>query len=313
MIPLIIDTDPGHDDALAILLASAFPEVFRILAITTVGGNQTIEKVTRNALSVVEFLRLKVPVARGASGPLLGKLLTSAQGHGESGMDGPQLPEPKTGVVAEGAVALMARLVSQSPEPVTLVAIGPLTNVALLVSAFPELKPNIKQISLMGGALAVGNATATAEFNILVDPEAAQIVFLSGIPIVMSGLDVTHKAYMTDGEIERLHKGGKASVLAGELLDFYAKAGKTFGFVNSALHDPCAVACLIDPELFQSRQCHVEVETRGALTRGMTVADLRPLPEGRANVKVLTDVNRESFLALMGEALRRWDAALATA
>jgi len=307
-LPLIIDCDPGHDDALAIFLAAAFPEKLKVPGITTVGGNQELAKTTVNALKIVELIGLEAPVAAGAEGPLTRKLETGGFAHGESGMDGPALPEPKRAPDGRHAAEFMAHLIRSSPEPMAIAALGPLTNIALLFSAFPDVKRRIACVSLMGGGISRGNMTAAAEFNIRVDPEAARIVFRSGVPLVMSGLDVTEKALIFDNEIASLRHRGKVSRVAAELLDFYSARGRElFGMTGCALHDPCAVAWLLRPELFRSEMLHVDVETAGELTRGMTVADRRIRPAEPPNVRVLTDVDREALIGLLEEALRILD------
>lgn len=308
--PIIIDCDPGHDDAIAILLALAHSEQLDLRGITTVGGNQILDKITDNALKVLSFVNADIPVAKGAEGPLFGKLVTGAEAHGESGMDGPLLPASKFRPVQQGAVEFMLDIIRSSEEKITLVPMAPLTNIALLITAYPEIKERIEQISLMGGGIAYGNVTSTAEFNIYVDPEAAKIVFESGIPITMSGLDVTNRAAIYDEEIAQLKERGPVSNMVGELLDFYSIYGKKMGYSGSALHDPCAVAWLLHPELFQSRELYVTVETEGKLTRGMTVADQRTNPAAPANVKVLVDVDREAFLRLIFDALAKLDGEL---
>lgn len=305
--PIIIDCDPGHDDAIAIMLAYAHRDVLDIRGITTVGGNQTLEKITDNALRILQFIRADIFVAKGATGPLLGKLVTGEEAHGESGMDGPELPPAIAHPIDQGAVEFMLELIRSSAEKITLVPLGPLTNIALLLTAYPEVKEKIEMISLMGGGISYGNVTSTAEFNIYVDPEAAKIVYESGIPMTMSGLDVTDKAAIFEDEIEALKQRGPASVLVGELLDFYSIYGKKMGYIGNALHDPCAVAWLLQPELFQSRHLHVTVETEGKLTRGMTVADRRKKPESVPNVEVLVDVDRDAFIKLLFDALARLD------
>lgn len=311
--PIIIDCDPGHDDAIAILLALAHPEELEIRGITTVGGNQILDKITDNALKVLSFVDADIPVAKGAKGPLFGKLVTGEEAHGESGMDGPVLPASKFKPVEQGAVEFMLEIIRASEEPITLVPMAPLTNIALLITAYPEVKDQIKEISLMGGGLAYGNVTSTAEFNIFVDPEAARIVYESGIPIVMSGLDVTDKAAIFEEEILELKQKGPVSVMVGELLDFYSIYGKKMGYVGNALHDPCAVAWLVHPELFQSEHLYVTVETEGKLTRGMTVADRRKKPDRQPNVQVLTGVDREAFMKLLFDSLERLDRKLIAA
>lgn len=311
--PIIIDCDPGHDDAIAILLALAHPGELEIRGITTVGGNQILDKITDNALKVLSFVNADIPVAKGAKGPLFGKLVTGEEAHGESGMDGPVLPASKFKPVDQGAVEFMLEIIRASEEKITLVPMAPLTNIALLITAYPEVKDKIKEISLMGGGLAYGNVTSTAEFNIFVDPEAARIVYESGIPIVMSGLDVTDKAAIFEEEILELKQKGPVSVMVGELLDFYSIYGKKMGYVGNALHDPCAVAWLLHPELFQSEHLYVTVETEGKLTRGMTVADRRKKPDRQPNVQVLTGVDREAFMKLLFDSLERLDRGLLAA
>jgi pyrimidine-specific ribonucleoside hydrolase len=304
LIPLLIDCDPGHDDALAIFLAAAFPEKLGILGITTVAGNQVLEKTTINARKIVELIGLNVPVAAGAAGPLARELATGGFAHGETGMDGPELPEPAKACDGRHAAEFMASRIRSSPEPVAIVALGPLTNIALLLSVYPDVKERIACISLMGGAIALGNMTAAAEFNIYVDPEAARIVFRSGVPLVMSGLDVTEKALIFDSEIESLRHRGKVSRVAWKLLEYYSVYGReTLGMAGSALHDPCAVAWLLRPDLFESEMLHVDVETAGELTRGMTLADRRVRPEKPPNVRVLMNVDRKAFINLLMEAL----------
>ncbi|MEK4262591.1 nucleoside hydrolase [Paenibacillus sp. FSL R7-0163] len=305
--PIIIDCDPGHDDAIAILLAIANSEKLDLRGITTVGGNQILDKITENALKVISFVNADIPVAKGAAGPLFGKLVTGEEAHGESGMDGPLLPPSKFRPVEQGAVEFMLDIIRSSEEKITLVPMAPLTNIALLITAYPEIKDRIEKISLMGGGISYGNVTSTAEFNIYVDPEAARIVFESGIPITMSGLDVTDKAAIFEDEILALKERGPVSTMVGELLDFYSIYGKKMGYVGSALHDPCAVAWLLHPELFESEHLYVTVETEGKLTRGMTVADRRKKTDRPANVQVLVGVDREAFMRLIFDSLEKLD------
>ncbi|MEK3984927.1 nucleoside hydrolase [Paenibacillus sp. FSL K6-3166] len=311
--PIIIDCDPGHDDAIAILLAIANSEKLDLRGITTVGGNQILDKITENALKVISFVNADIPVAKGAAGPLFGKLVTGEEAHGESGMDGPLLPPSKFRPVEEGAVEFMLNIIRSSEEKITLVPMAPLTNIALLITAYPEIKERIEKISLMGGGISYGNVTSTAEFNIYVDPEAARIVFESGIPITMSGLDVTDKAAIFEDEIAALKERGPVSTMVGELLDFYSIFGKKMGYVGSALHDPCAVAWLLHPELFESEHLYVTVETEGKLTRGMTVADKRKKTDRPANVEVLVGVDREAFMKLIFDSLEKLDQELLAA
>ena len=219
--PILLDCDPGHDDAIALLLALASPEL-ELLGVTTVAGNQTLEKTTANALRVLEFVgRGDVPVAAGADRPLARELFVAAYVHGESGLDGPALPEPQGAPLDQHAVDFLAERILGCERPVTLVPVGPLTNVALLLARYPEAAENVERIVLMGGAIAEGNVTPAAEFNIYVDPEAAWRVFRSGLPVTMIGLDVTHQALMTDAHAERLRASGPAGRMVAELYDFF--------------------------------------------------------------------------------------------
>ena len=226
---IIIDCDPGHDDAIAILMAIANSDKLKIKGITTVGGNQFLDKITDNVLKLLSYIGEDIKVAKGAEGPLLRELTVAPEAHGDSGMDGPILPESKFKAVEINAVEFMLDIIRSSEEKITLVPIAPLTNIALLLTAYPEVKSKIEMICLMGGSIEEGNVTPTAEFNIFVDPEAAKIVFNSGIPIIMSGLNFTNRVSIYDNEISELKKGGKASVLVGELLDFYSIHSKRFG------------------------------------------------------------------------------------
>jgi pyrimidine-specific ribonucleoside hydrolase len=303
-----MDCDPGHDDAIALVLAHASPEI-EILAVTTSAGNQTIEKTTLNARKILSFLGSSVPVARGASRPLFRDLIIAPQVHGESGLDGPSLPEPKLPESPLSAVELAAKTIRESARPVTLVPTGALTNVAALFMACPDVKSNIARISLMGGSAIGGNWTPAAEFNILVDPEAAHIVFNAGIPVTMSGLDVTHKALVTRADTERFRSiGRRCSTMVAELMDFFVKFHEsTFDFAGSPLHDPCAVAVLVDPSIFMTRKAHIDVERRGSKTVGATVVDFSGSTRGPMNVDVVMDLDRKRFIELLEAALRRLD------
>lgn len=307
-IPVIMDCDPGHDDAIALILAHSSPRL-EILAVTTSAGNQTIDKTTLNARKVLSFVGCAAPVARGASRPLFRELITAAAVHGESGLDGPALPEPTLPESPLSAVELAAKAIRGCDRPVTLIPTGALTNVAALLLAYPELKSRISRISLMGGSAIGGNWTPAAEFNILVDPEAAHIVFNAGIPVTMCGLDVTHKALVTKADTERFRAiGGRVSTMVAELLDFFVKFhDANFDFEGSPLHDPCAVAWLLDPSIFDSRKAHIDVECHGRLTVGATVADFSGLTGGAMNVDVVMGLDRERFIDLLDAALRRLD------
>ena len=305
-LPIILDCDPGHDDAIAIVLALASPEL-DVKAITSSAGNQTPEKTLRNVLRMLTLLqRQDIPVAGGARKPLMRELIIADNVHGESGLDGPALPEPDFAPQNCTAVELMAKTLRESPQPVTIVATGPQTNVALLLNGHPELHNKIARIVMMGGAMVLGNWQPAAEFNIYVDPEAAEIVFQSGIPVVMAGLDVTHRAQIHDMDIERFRQVGNpvATVVAG-LLDFFMEYHKDakWGFTGAPLHDPCTIAWLLKPELFTCAERWVGVETQGKYTQGMTVVDYYFLTGKQPNTTVLLDVDREGFVDLLAERL----------
>ena len=305
-LPIILDCDPGHDDAIAIVLALASPEL-DVKAITSSAGNQTPEKTLRNVLRMLTLLqRQDIPVAGGARKPLMRELIIADNVHGESGLDGPALPEPDFAPQSVTAVELMAKTLRESPQPVTIVATGPQTNVALLLNSHPELHDKIARIVMMGGAMVLGNWQPAAEFNIYVDPEAAEIVFQSGIPVVMAGLDVTHRAQIHGLDIERFRQvGNPVATIVAELLDFFMEYHKDakWGFTGAPLHDPCTIAWLLKPELFTSVERWVGVETQGKYTQGMTVVDYYFLTGNQPNTTVLLDVDREGFVDLLAERL----------
>lgn len=309
-LPVILDCDPGHDDAIALILALASPEL-KVLAVTTSAGNQTPDKTLNNTLRILTLLgRDDIPVAAGAPKPLARELIIADNVHGESGLDGPKLPDPAFAPVAMTALELMARCLRESPEPVTLVPTGPLTNIALLLAAHPELKQKIARIVLMGGAAGAGNWTPAAEFNIYVDPEAADMVFKSGIPITMCGLDVTHEAQVMDEDIERVRAitNPVAQCVAG-LLDFFMiyHRDPKWGFAGAPLHDPCTIAWLLAPALFHGVECRVDIETGGTHTSGMTVVDRYGLTGKPANALVLLGLDRACFIDLLVTRLRAFD------
>ncbi|BDY06152.1 pyrimidine-specific ribonucleoside hydrolase RihA [Ferrimonas sp. YFM] len=307
--PFILDCDPGHDDAIALILALACAEL-EPLAVTTSAGNQTPDKTLNNALRLLTLLdRKEIPVAGGAQKPLSRELIIADNVHGESGLDGPKLPDPGFEPLAINAVELMAEKIAASDTPVTLVPTGPLTNIALLLAGHPELHAKIDRIVLMGGAATLGNWTPAAEFNIYVDPEAADMVFKSGIPITMCGLEVTHQAQIMDEDIERIRAiDNPIAQVVAELLDFFMiyHRDPKWGFTGAPLHDPCTIAWLVAPELFETRECWVGVETRGEYTQGMTVVDYYQLSGKPANATVVTGLNREGFVDLLAEKLKHY-------
>ncbi|WP_286809698.1 pyrimidine-specific ribonucleoside hydrolase RihA [Leclercia sp. UBA2479] len=304
--PIILDCDPGHDDAIALVLALASPEL-DVKAVTSSAGNQTPDKTLRNVLRMLTLLqRTDIPVAGGAQKPLMRELIIADNVHGESGLDGPALPEPTFAPQNCTAVELMAKVLRESSEPVTLVATGPQTNVALLLNSHPELHDRIAKIVIMGGAMTLSNWTPSAEFNIFVDPEAAEIVFQSGIPVVMAGLDVTHRAQIMAADIERFRSiGNPVATTVAELLDFFMEYHKTekWGFNGAPLHDPCTIAWLLKPEIFTTVTRWVGVETQGKYTQGMTVVDYYFLSGNAPNTEVMLDIDRQAFVDLLAERL----------
>ncbi len=308
-IPVLLDCDPGHDDAVAILLALASPQL-RLLGITTVGGNASLEHVTDNALRVLALAdRPDIPVAAGAAQPLRGPLHTAPHVHGESGLEGPALPEPRSRPVDEDAVVFLATRILGEPEPVTLVATGPLTNVARLLAERPEVRERIARICLMGGAIGEGNITPSAEFNIWVDPEAADAVFGSGLAVTMIGLDVTHRSIVREQEYRDLAaRGGRVSGLVAGLLEYFQSFHeRVYGWRGTPIHDAVAVAHVAHPGLVETHPYRVAVELDGSLTRGRTVVDLRGVTGQPPNAEVGVDIDRERFVAILAEALASFD------
>lgn len=294
---IVIDCDPGHDDAIAILLALASPEV-ELIGVTTVAGNQTLDKTTRNALVTLELAgRSDIPVAAGADAPLRRALRTAPQVHGESGLDGPELPEPSARPVDAHAADFLAELI----EPgVVLVPTAPLTNVSLLLDRHPGVRDRLERIVWMGGAIGEGNVTPAAEFNAFVDPEAAAAVFASGIPITMVGLDVTHRALFTREHAEQVRDAGSAGRFVAELSDFFQRFHeRSYGFAGSPIHDAMAVGHVIDPTLLATRHVNVAVETESQLCDGRTVVDVRGVTGREPNAEVGVDVDAPRFLDLL--------------
>lgn len=304
--PVILDMDPGHDDAVAMMLACGAPEM-EVRAVTTVAGNATVEKTTRNALRVLSLLgRGDVPVGAGAAAPLRRTLVTAEGIHGESGLDGPRIPEAPFGPDGRGAVRLMADVVEGSAGPVTLVPTGPLTNVATFLERHPDLKENVERIALMGGSMGLGNTTPAAEFNIYVDPEAARAVFESGLPVTMVGLDVTHRAGAGAEEIARMRSLGRVGEVAADLVTFFAGGyERIYGFPAPPIHDAVAVACVVEPAILETRPMRVDVECESELTRGETVCDLYGVTGKEPNAEVGVGLDREAFFELLFASLGR--------
>jgi inosine-uridine nucleoside N-ribohydrolase len=296
--PILIDCDPGHDDAIALLLALASPEL-EILGVTTVAGNQTLEKTTANALRVLEFAgRPEITVAAGADRPLVRDPFVAAYVHGETGLDGPDLPPAQGAPVGAHAADFLAATIRERDGDVTLVPTGPLTNVALMLALHPDARP--ARIVLMGGAIAEGNVTPAAEFNIWWDPEAAARVFSSGIDLTMVGLDVTHKALFTQAHVGRL--AGRVGEMVTALLAFYDRFHReVYGFDGSPIHDAVAVAQAMRPGLVETLFRNVEIDVESELCRGRTVVDLWRRTEREPNALVGVDVDADAFLELLVE------------
>lgn len=273
---VILDCDPGHDDAFAIMLAAQHLD---LLGITTIGGNCTLENVTTNALKTLEVIgRTDIPVYPGHACPLVAPLVTAPQFHGESGMDGPVLPEPKTRPQSKHAVDFIVETVLSTPD-VTLIATGPLTNIAAAINRDPRIAQRVTELCIMGGSVTYGNWTPTAEFNIFVDPEAAYRVFNSGTHVKMCGLNLTRQCFLTKEHVDEFRKiGTKAGHFAADLTDFFMDATeKNAHLAGANIHDACAAAWIIDPSLIVGAPMHITVELNGTYTRGMTVCDSRHL------------------------------------
>jgi purine nucleosidase/pyrimidine-specific ribonucleoside hydrolase len=301
MTDIILDCDPGHDDAIALLLALASPEV-RLLGVTTVSGNQTLEKTTANAIRVLDHLgRDEIPVAAGAARPLVRERHVAAHVHGETGLDGPDLPPPSREPEPAHAIDWIATVVASNPDPVTLVPTGPLTNVALFLARYPDLGTRLERIVLMGGAYGEGNVTPAAEFNIWADPEAAHIVFSSGLDVTMVGLDVTHQALITPADVERLASAGRAGRLVADLYAFYAQFhSRSYGWDGAPVHDAVALAHVIDGTLLGTKPCGVLVDTGPEPARGRTHADLRGA-HWPPNCNVAVEIDAKRFVTLLIE------------
>ena len=301
-VPVILDCDPGHDDAIALLLALASPEL-ALLGVTTVSGNQTLDKTTANAIRVLDHIgRDDVPVLAGARSPLVRERHVAADVHGETGLDGPVLPPPAREPDPGHAIDWIAGALTRSDPRVTLVATGPLTNVALLLARYPEHSAKIARIVLMGGAIGEGNVTPAAEFNIWADPEAALRVFTSGIELAMVGLDVTHQALLTPAEVDRLAAAGRAGRLVADLFEFYARFHRDrYGWAGAPVHDAVAVAHVIDETILGVTPCGVVIDTGPEPSRGRTYVDLYGRTDWGRNCEVAVTIDSERFLELLVE------------
>jgi inosine-uridine nucleoside N-ribohydrolase len=303
-VPVIIDCDPGHDDAIGLLLAVASPEL-ELLGVTTVFGNQTLDKTTANALRVLELAgRTDVPVAAGADRPLVRDLQVAAHVHGESGLDGPALPPPTHRPIGQKAVDFIIEQIVGSPRPVTLIPTGPLTNVAQALKA--GIAPNVERIVLMGGSIAEGNVTPAAEFNIWADPDAADRVFHSGLDVTMVGLDVTHQALLTSDLADDLRARGTTGAFVAELIDFFKRYHvETYGWDGAPVHDAVAVAHVVRPGLVTTVSCNVEIELASELCVGRTVVDRWHRTDRPLNAQVGVELDSSAFFALLSERIEQ--------
>ena len=307
---IIIDTDPGQDDAVAILLALASPEEIEVLGITAVAGNVPLPLTQRNARIVCELAgRQDVAVYAGCDAPLTRKLVTAEHVHGKTGLEGPQLPEPTMPLQEQHAVEFIIDTLRSNPKgSVTLCPLGPLTNIATAFQRAPDVVENVAEIVLMGGAyFEVGNITPAAEFNIYVDPQAADIVFQSGVRIVVMPLDVTHKALVTGARVQAFRTmGTEVGRMVAEWTDFFERFDKEkYGSEGAPLHDPCVIAYLIQPGLFQGRHVNVTVETGSELTLGMTVADWWRVTDRPPNAMFMGSLDADGFFDLLTDRLAR--------
>ena len=306
---VIIDCDPGHDDALAVLLALGSPDELAVLALTVVAGNAPLALTEKNARRICELAeRPDLPVHAGCERPLLCELVTAEHVFGNTGLDGPTLPEPRMPLAGAHAVdAIIEMLRAHAPGTVTLCPTGPLTHIAMALRKAPDVAPRIQEIVLMGGAIGLGNVTPAAEFNIYVDPHAAKVVFEAGVPLVMLGLEATHQALLTPPRLDAIRDlGTPLSRTVVELLEFYGIYHRSeHERAGAPLHDPCAIAYLLDPSLFGGRACHVAVETKGEHTLGRTVVDWSRRTRHPPNATVIDQIDADGFFALLTERLGR--------
>lgn len=305
---IILDCDPGHDDAINIIIAAAKSDSFNVLGLTTVGGNVEVEKNTKNALKVLELLNSNIPVYKGQSRPLVRQIEIATEIHGDSGMDGPVLSDPKTKEEEQHAVDFIIESVKNSKDKVTLVPTGPLTNIAMALIKDPTIADNIEEIVLMGGGT-FGNWTPAAEFNIFVDAEAAEVVFTSGVPLAVFGLDVTHQVIATDDIVKRVGEiDNEIAQFVKELLIFFGQTYKDFfGFNGGPIHDACTCMYLLNKDMFEMRDVNVTIETKGENTYGMTVVDMLKTTGKKENAKFATGVNQELFWDIFTDILKSFN------
>ena len=307
---VIIDTDPGQDDAVAILLALASPKEINLLGLTAVAGNVPLNLTLKNARTICELAKMKnISIFKGCEKPLKRNLVTAEHVHGKTGLDGIILPEPTMPIKESHAVDFIIETIRENPRhAITICALGPLTNIAMALEKAPDIAIKIKQIILMGGAyFEVGNITPTAEFNIYVDPEAAKIVFNSGVKLIILPLDVTHKALISEDRVNAFKKiGTPVAKAVSEWTNFFERFDKEkYGSVGAPLHDPCVIAYLLDPSIFTGRYINVEIETESDLTRGMTVADWWRVTDRKPNALFIGNLDPDRFFKLLTERLSK--------
>jgi purine nucleosidase len=306
-LPLIIDCDPGQDDAIALMLAMASPDELDLLGICAVAGNVPLILTEANARRIRDVSgRPQIPVFAGCPRPMVKILETAEYVHGKSGIDGAGLPDPSRPVEAAHAVDWLIDTLRHADDPITVATLGPLTNIAIAIVMAPDIVENISELVLMGGALSLGNITPAAEFNIYSDPHAAHIVFETGIKLTMIGLDVTHQTRATPERLEAIRTiGNPAAICVAGMLDFYgAQYIETFG-EGAPLHDPCVIAYILRPDLFTGQQMRVDIEISSPLTIGRTVCDVHARGGQAANANVLEKIDADGFFALLGERLAR--------
>ena len=307
---IIIDTDPGQDDAAAIMLAFGSPAEVEVLGIVAVAGNVPLPMTSRNVRIICELCdRTDIPVYAGADKPIARPLVTAEHVHGKTGLDGPELPEPTMALQPGHGVDFIIETLRREPEKsVTLCTLGPLTNIAMALQKAPDIAPRVRELVMMGGGFFEGgNITPAAEFNIFVDPEAAKLVFQSGIPIVMMPLDVTHQLLTLKRRVEKIRAiGSRPAIAMVEMLEFFERFDvEKYGSDGGPLHDPTVVAYLVKPELFAGRDCNVEIETSSELTLGMTVIDWWQVTQRPHNAKVIRTVDADGFFDLLAERFAR--------
>lgn len=305
---IILDCDPGHDDAVAIILAAKNPNL-ELLGITVVAGNQTLENTQRNALRLVQHLDLNIPVYAGCGQPMVRDKVIAGDIHGETGLDGPVFEELNREIEADHAVNYIIKTLMNSPEKITMVTTGPMTNLGMALRMEPKILDKIQEIVFMGGSYANGNVTPAAEFNILADAEAAHVCISSGLPITMVGLDVTRKALCYPQIVERMRKvGNKASVLFADLMAFFCKTQKeVYGWEGGPLHDPITIAYLIDPTVLTTKPMNVTVDTSSSQSYGRTNCDYFDYMKKEPNVNVGIDIDVEKFWDIVEDGLKLYN------